>query len=59
MYLVFRVLCPPPHTAPRTGGMLTLVPGMVDLLLFKAWGHGIETLSNGEGSRYTSITFVW
>lgn len=49
---LFPCLSPAPRTS---GSMLPLVPGMVDLLLFKSFGHGIETLSNGEEGtrRYT------
>lgn len=40
--------------SPPAGSMLALVPGMVELLLFKEWSrgqNGSEFLSNGEGSR--------
>lgn len=33
------------------GSIPNLVPGIVQLLLFKEWGHGIETMSNDEASR--------
>ncbi|CBJ49268.1 expressed unknown protein [Ectocarpus siliculosus] len=38
------------HGRQSPGSLINLVPGLVELLLFKERGQGIENLSNGEGS---------